>query len=274
MRLSIITVNLNNRDGLQKTIDSVVYQTFKDFEWIVIDGGSTDGSKELIEQYAEHFSYWVSEPDKGIYNAMNKGIKVAKGDYLLFLNSGDVIHASATLEDLDIGAFEADIVSGLAIRKDNGKYLIAHEDNLILQLCWISLNHQATFIKKEVFDLYQYNEGLKIVSDWKFWWDSIVFGERSFKRIDAVVADVEIGGVSMNPQYNSIKNSEREGVLRSFFPPLVLQTFSDFDALRKECKTLKMDNIRYLYENHLGVYMIVRKFVSFVVKLSRRKEKK
>ena len=85
MKLSIITVNLNNREGLQKTIDSVVNQTFRDFEWIVIDGGSTDGSKELIEQYADHFAYWVSEPDKGIYNAMNKGIKVAKGEYLQFL---------------------------------------------------------------------------------------------------------------------------------------------------------------------------------------------
>ncbi len=90
MKLSIITVNLNNKDGLQKTIDSVISQTFKDFEWIVIDGGSTDGSKELIEKYSDYISYWVSEPDKGIYNAMNKGIKVAKGDYLEFLNSGDI----------------------------------------------------------------------------------------------------------------------------------------------------------------------------------------
>ena len=98
MKLSIITVNLNNRDGLQKTIDSVICQTFRDFEWIVIDGGSTDGSKELIEQYADHFAYWVSEPDKGIYNAMNKGIKVAKGEYLQFLNSGDSLWNETTLQ--------------------------------------------------------------------------------------------------------------------------------------------------------------------------------
>ena len=97
MKISIITVNLNNRDGLQKTIDSVVSQTFKDFEWIVIDGGSTDGSKELIEQYADHITYWVSEPDKGIYNAMNKGIKVSKGEYLFFLNSGDWLWEPNTL---------------------------------------------------------------------------------------------------------------------------------------------------------------------------------
>ena len=112
MKLSIITVNLNNCDGLQKTIDSVVSQTFKDFEWIVIDGGSTDGSKELIEQYADHFTYWVSEPDKGIYNAMNKGIRVAKGDYLQFLNSGDYLYDRTTLEKCLLPQNNADVIYG------------------------------------------------------------------------------------------------------------------------------------------------------------------
>ena len=100
MKLSIITVNLNNRDGLQKTIDSVVSQTFKDYEWIVIDGGSTDGSKELIEQYADHFTDWVSEPDKGIYNAMNKGIGMASGEYIQFLNSGDSLVSGHVVDQM------------------------------------------------------------------------------------------------------------------------------------------------------------------------------
>lgn len=93
MKLSIITVNLNNRDGLKRPIDSVVSQTFTNYEWIVIDGGSTDGSRELIEQYSNHFAYWCNEPDKGIYNAMNKGIAHAKGEWLQFLNSGDVLYS-------------------------------------------------------------------------------------------------------------------------------------------------------------------------------------
>ena len=84
MKLSIITINYNNKAGLQRTIDSVICQTCKDFEWIVIDGGSTDGSKQLIEQYQSHFAYWCSEPDNGVYHAMNKGITHAKGEYLLF----------------------------------------------------------------------------------------------------------------------------------------------------------------------------------------------
>ena len=89
MKLSIITINYNNLAGLQRTIDSVVCQTWHDYEWIIIDGGSSDGSKELIEQYQEYITYWCSEPDKGIYNAMNKGIDHAHGDYLIFMNSGD-----------------------------------------------------------------------------------------------------------------------------------------------------------------------------------------
>ena len=100
MKLSIITINYNNRDGLQKTIDSVVSQTYKNFEWIIIDGGSTDGSKELIEQYQDHCAYWCSEPDKGIYNAMNKGIEKAIGDYSLFLNSGDRLHDDTVIDKI------------------------------------------------------------------------------------------------------------------------------------------------------------------------------
>ena len=84
VKLSIITINYNNKDGLQRTIESVLSQTCTDFEWIIIDGGSTDGSKELIEQYADNIAYWVSEPDNGVYNAMNKGIKVAGGGIVCF----------------------------------------------------------------------------------------------------------------------------------------------------------------------------------------------
>ena len=94
MKLSVITINFNNRDGLRKTIESVVKQTYKDFEYIIIDGGSTDGSVDVIKEYADKIDYWVSEPDKGIYNAMNKGIDVAKGEYCIFMNSGDVFFSN------------------------------------------------------------------------------------------------------------------------------------------------------------------------------------
>lgn len=94
MKLSIITINYNNREGLRKTIESVVAQTTREFEYIVIDGGSTDGSVDVIKEFSDYIDYWVSEPDKGIYNAMNKGVKVAHGDYCQFLNSGDWLYDS------------------------------------------------------------------------------------------------------------------------------------------------------------------------------------
>lgn len=78
MKLSIITINYNNYDGLKRTMDSVFFQTFKDFEWIVVDGGSTDGSKDLLSSHGLEISQWVSEADSGIYNAMNKGIRMSQ----------------------------------------------------------------------------------------------------------------------------------------------------------------------------------------------------
>ena len=88
-KVSVITISYNNAEGLRRTIESVVAQNYSDYEYIIIDGGSTDNSRQIIESYADHISYWVSEPDKGVYNAMNKGIAQATGEYLHFLNSGD-----------------------------------------------------------------------------------------------------------------------------------------------------------------------------------------
>src|SRR5574344_1377354 len=110
--ISIITVNKDNCAGLKFTIDSVLCQTFKDYEWIVIDAASTDGSVELIKQYQEHISYWVSEPDGGIYAGMNKGILKATGEYILFLNSGDSLADNDVLENVHQNNLNGDIVLG------------------------------------------------------------------------------------------------------------------------------------------------------------------
>ena len=109
--LSIITINLNNREGLRKTIESVVNQTFQDFEFIVIDGASTDGSVEVIQDYPR-INYWISEPDTGIYNAMNKGIAKATGEYCLFLNSGDTLFQINTLTGILQSNPKGDIIFG------------------------------------------------------------------------------------------------------------------------------------------------------------------
>ena len=111
-RLSIITVNHNDLAGLRKTRDSILSQTFQDFEWIVVDGDSTDGGKDFIQEHQEEMAWWCSEQDNGIYNAMNKGIEHAQGEYLLFLNSGDTLSAPDTLKEVFRTEPDADVVYG------------------------------------------------------------------------------------------------------------------------------------------------------------------
>lgn len=201
MKLSIITVNLNNRDGLQKTIDSVVSQTFGDFEWIVIDGGSTDGSKELIEQYADYFAYWVSEPDKGVYNAMNKGIKVAKGDYLQFLNSGDWLVSPTILSEVFGGSHNADVLYGLMVR-NNTSGEMHNMDLMKPKLFWYdfyfgTLNHQSTFIKLHLFEEYGgYDESYVVMADWHFFARVLGLGDASYEFLPIVISVYEGGGFS------------------------------------------------------------------------------
>ena len=100
MKISIITINLNNVSGLENTLSSVRAQTFRDFEQIVVDGGSSDGSVDVIRANSDWIAQWISEPDSGIYNAMNKGVRMASGDYLLFLNSGDCLASPKVLENV------------------------------------------------------------------------------------------------------------------------------------------------------------------------------
>jgi len=201
MKLSIITVNLNNRDGLQKTIDSVICQTFRDFEWIVIDGGSTDGSKELIEKYSSHFAYWVSEPDKGIYNAMNKGIMVSKGEYLQFLNSGDMLVNENTLSQLFQCNYTESIVYGYMLRNSiDGNTNNSSMMKPILDwsdFFYDTLPHQSTFIKKIVFDtIGLYDESYKALADWKFFIDAIVYHNFTYIFTPQKISIYEGGGIS------------------------------------------------------------------------------
>ena len=101
IQFSVITINFNNASGLEKTIQSVINQTYKNFEYIIIDGDSTDSSKDKIKKYSSSITHFVSEKDYGIYDAQNKGIKIAKGNYLIFLNSGDCFSDSTVLERVE-----------------------------------------------------------------------------------------------------------------------------------------------------------------------------
>lgn len=227
MRLSIITINYNNKQGLQETIDSVVSQTYKDIEWIIIDGGSTDGSRELIEENAQYFTYWCSEPDKGIYNAMNKGIGQATGEYCLFLNSGDSLYSAHTLENVLKEKYTQDFVYGYLINKENmkRKACFARENLTAADFFKSSLPHQATFMRKDVFDRYGlYDESCTIVSDWKFFLKTIVFENASIKYIDQPIAIFDNTGIS-SQKNKKLRVAEYERTLKELFPLRILADY-------------------------------------------------
>jgi glycosyltransferase involved in cell wall biosynthesis len=222
-KIAIITINYNDKIGLQKTIDSVLLQTYNEYEFIIIDGGSTDGSKKVIEENSSKISYWVSEPDKGIYNAMNKGIRAAKSEFVIFMNSGDIFHNSHVLD----GAVrqltdEYDIFYGNNYKvKENGyKRKKSYPLKLTFSFFYSSsLNHQSTFIRKSLFDThFYYNENLNIAADWEFFIYTICKMNVPHKYLGFTISDYDYNGISSTESYRDVTNVERKTVIRKYFP--------------------------------------------------------
>lgn len=234
MKLSVITINYNNSEGLKKTIDSVINQTFRDFEYILIDGGSEDGSKEIILQHEAQFSYWRSEKDHGIYNAMNKGILAAKGDYLLFLNSGDCLTSNDILEQVFATPLKEDIVYGnLLFESQDGNHTLGiYPDELnVYNVLEGSLPHPASFIKRQLFDNSLYTESYRIVSDWEFWIKKIIMEGVSYKHISLTISRFDTTGISSNSQRC---NEERELVLQRLFPRMIYSELMSWYEIKSQ----------------------------------------
>lgn len=219
-KLTIITINYNNLEGLKRTVESVVNQTWQEFEYIIIDGGSTDGSKEYIEEQSEYFDYWVSEADKGIYNAMNKGITKASGEYLLFLNSGDHLFNNTVLEENHKFLFEKDLVYFNLNFVDKtiswiGKY---PEQLLFSYFIHDTLPHPATFVKFSLFNkIGLYDESLKIVSDWKFFILALFKFNCSYLKVNTILTTYYLDGLSSDLKNQEVVYMERQYVLNSEF---------------------------------------------------------
>ena len=236
MKYSIITVNYNNKEGLRKTIESVIHQTFSDFEFIVIDGGSTDGSKEVLKEYDAQIDYWVSEPDGGIYQGMNKGIKKAKGDYLNFMNSGDCFYSSDILEIVSNYQSDADFIVG----KDYHYNSETHQGHASIQPSRLTmihffiatLDHQSSFIKRELFNDSLYDEGHRLVSDWIFYTEKIVKEQKQVQFIPDIICRREEGGLS--EQQREKNRKEINEYLHQLLPYGV---YKDYDTLSKLDKT-------------------------------------
>jgi len=225
MKLSIITVNYNNKVGLENTIKSVISQeNFNDFEYIIIDGDSTDGSVDVIKEYADSINYWVSEPDKGIYNAMNKGVSKAIGVYCIFMNSGDIFADKSVIKDVFKIGLKTDIVTGGIVFGPNNTYY-GPKSVTLRHFFKKSLAHQASFIKTSVLREIPYDETLRIVSDWKFFIEAIIINKHSYSPIDRLIAINEPAGRGSN---RKLSDYEHNLVLHSILPDCA---FEDYDVL-------------------------------------------
>ncbi|WP_158838008.1 glycosyltransferase family 2 protein [Polaribacter sp. L3A8] len=240
MLISIITINYNDLEGLTKTMQSVFEQTYTNIEYIVIDGGSTDSSKEYIENNAEKLTYWVSEPDKGIYNAMNKGIDKATGEYLLFLNSGDYLCDAKVLERVISKLFDTDILYGNlvkiftdgTIKVDKGPKGMQITLNTFMQG---TLNHGSSFIKRDLFYKYGfYDENLKIVSDWKLFLIALGLNNSLVKYIDVSISYFDMTGIS-NSNLN-LRKVEREKVIKELIPTPIYKDYQRLNQLESLMK--------------------------------------
>ncbi len=230
MKLSIITVNYNDSKGLQRTIESVINQTFKDYEFIVIDGGSTDGSIDVIKQYEWHIDYWVSEHDGGIYPGMNKGLRLAQGEYVNFMNGGDCYHSSDVLEKIFSLDTDADIITGN--HAENGLKNVGQGGVTMLDLYKWAIDHQASFIRRELALGHPYDEKYRIVSDWKFFIEALVLDNCSFYYTDTIVVDVDMDGIS-NTNFE-LDKKEREMVLKELFPIRILEDYKLLSSIHPD----------------------------------------
>ena len=304
MKLSIITINYNNAEGLRKTLASVATQTYRDFEHIIVDGGSSDGSVEIIEAYASDMARmasgsvlmgsngdfvavdsqdstlangvqphevtqpaastqpsikWISEKDKGIYNAMNKGIemalgkrvvnsfnrselvedknkgiKMASGEYLLFLNSGDYLVDENVVKNVMNENLQEDIVYGKQMTEKDGTLMpmkfYSPEEMSFCAFLKSTLPHQCTFIRSTLFEkIGMYNEQNKIVSDWEWNLQALFRWNVSLREIDVPISVYDTKGISSNQKMHELQQQERLAAAMRHFPRMMM----DVDAWKR-----------------------------------------
>lgn len=296
MKLSIVTINYNNAEGLRKTLASVASQTYRDIEHIIVDGGSTDDSVDVIREYEQqlHLTHstihilWVYEKDKGIYNAMNKGIEIASGrrivnsfnrselvedknkvlpDYIQILNSGDILVAPDVTENMinhllalnsSLSAESSPaILYGNMIKKDyaTGKVIgkSREEEYSLCNYYTGTINHDCCYIRRDLFEQYgMYDESLKIVSDWKWFLQSVGLGNVKPVYVDTDVTIFDTGGISETNL--ELRENERRHVLKELLPPAVLADYTKY--------TFPMEQYCRLKKYHLwGLVWIVERII-------------
>ncbi|MBC7524970.1 MAG: glycosyltransferase [Flavobacterium sp.] len=261
-KISVITINYNDKVGLEKTIKSVLDQTATNFEFVIIDGKSTDGSTKIIENYKSKIDYWISEKDSGVYNAMNKGIKNAEGEFVIFMNSGDVFNNKNVLTDVTkylTPNFDIYYGDNYKIKAD-GKRKKTYPSQLSFSFFYnSSINHQSTFIRKDLFEKhFYYNENYKIVSDWEFFIYTICKINVPYKYLPITICDYDFTGISSLAKYQHIAQYEKMTTIKKFFPLFE----NDYKQLA-EVNSKRIQQILHI-RNHKIAWKILKIFTSII----------
>ena len=231
--ISIITINLNNLAGLKLTYQSILNQPENSFEWILVDGGSTDGTNEFIKQLVRKPDIFISELDNGIYHAMNKGTQLANGEYVIFMNSGDQFTKNILNNKLLL-ELNTEIVYGDAlVTYDNLElsYSKQPEKLSILNFYRSCICHQATFIKRDVQLSFLYDENYKYASCRKFFLDSIIFGDANYKYLNIPICIYDLNGVSSKSKEKL--NKEEDIYICDYLPNILINDLNDYRFLTR-----------------------------------------
>lgn len=274
IKLSIITINLNNHLGLIKTTRSVLAQSSSDFEYIVIDGQSIDGSKDIITKLANSKNYIditvLSEKDSGIYNAMNKGINIAKGEYIHLLNSGDWLVNDKVVEvmikelnNLSDNETQPDILVGKSISvRSDGRVRYNHKPLTPISVMTFyrgTIEHTSAYIKRSLFEVVgMYDENYKIVSDWKWYFQALIFHDPLISFTDIYVSYFDTTGISNTNR--KLEITERRQVIEELLPKAVLIDYDNYYFAIDQFTRLRR-------------YPIIYKFVYFVERILFKIEK-
>jgi len=223
MKLSIVSVTLNNINGLKKTATSILQQSWKDFEWLIIDGGSTDGTQHYLSSLEDKSTWWISEHDTGIYSAMNKGIARASGDYLIFMNAGDTFHSIQTLSDVFSRTLDSDVTYGdwLRVYTDTTELCKAPSPLPPYYFFWKNICQQAMFVKTKILKESGFDERYKVVGDWAKWRNLMLEG-KSFGHIPIVICDFE-AGIGISETHTEFADNEYGQLTKDFPIGLTIQ---------------------------------------------------
>ena len=256
IKYSIITVCYNAGNSIERTISSVLKQTFRSKEYIIIDGASKDNTINIINKHINDVDLFITEPDNGIYDAMNKGISNSSGEYLIFMNAGDIFVSDDVLENVSNQLNNYPIVHGNIIRcynhtrrRNSG---ITKENPQIMDFLFDTFHHQASFIKKEIFEMYGgYSTKTKLCSDWKFFFDCVILKGVKAHYINVDIAYFMMDGISTNHKDDYL--NERRSYLSELYGKEIYLDLEELYNYRKSIVARFFMRLRLYAKNNIRI---------------------